>query len=180
MKRRRSDPRFQTVAAWEPAAPTRIGSDMGEAAVSGLLVGLVLALLDRVIFGEWAELPAIGLLLAVPVLAAWLRLRWVRGRPGGLPQPDQPHEEPHERLVMVNARPPEHEEDTRQSEFADFVRGCAIDTSLRRWEPMLGREGYDRYRDVLLSLGWGAWRSKDRRQGWELTAEPPVILDALE
>ena len=119
----------------------------------------------------------VGILIVISLLA---RPELVRGRPGGLPQPDQPHEEPHERLVMVNAWPPEHEEDTRQSEFADFVRGCAIDTSLRRWEPMLGREGYDRYRDVLISLGWGAWRSKDRRQGWELTAGPDDILEALE
>ena len=182
-RRRRSDP-YRVSIPWEPAS-SGLGADFTESLLTGLLAAAVIILADRVILGQWCELPAMGFILATCVLGVWIRTR-TRGRvrPSEPVAIDDNAEPVKERVIMVNPPRPEQaaerEEDTRQSELADFVRGCAIDTSLRRWEPSLGREGYDRYRDVLISLGWGAWRSKDRRQGWELTADPGEILDALE
>lgn len=66
-----------------------------------------------------------------------------------------------------------------QAAFADFVRGCALDTSARRWEPEIGRGQYQRWRRQLLDAGWARWRSTDERAGWELTAPAAEILAAL-
>ena len=145
---RRSDPHYRHLATWEPAS-TGIRSDFGESLLTGLLIGLALVLADRCVFGEWAELPAIALLLVLPVLAVWIRTR-TRGRVKR-PELVATDDRPTDRLVMVNPRPPEEPErgDQDRGDFEAFVRGCAIDTSLRRWELMLGREGYERYRYVL-------------------------------
>ena len=163
---RRSDATYQHAVTWEPARPA-IGSDFGECLLTGSLLAAVVILGDRAILGTWCELPAMGFVWSLCVLACWLRVRWVQR----VPEPVQRIEGPQrDRLVLVNAPTPEQatdrDGDVRRSEFDLFVKGCAVDTSLRRWEPILGRDGYEEYRDILLRMGWAKWRSRDRRQGW--------------
>lgn len=84
---------------------------------------------------------------------------------------------------MVHSRPAAVPEvDERDSELAEFVTTCERTTAQRDHEALgTSRAQYERYRQVLLSLGWAEWRSEsDHRQGWELTAEPDDILEALE
>ena len=64
--------------------------------------------------------------------------------------------------------------------FRAFVEACAVDTTGNRWEQALGREQYTAWRDLLIGSGFARWRGKDRRSGWELTADVDVILQALE
>jgi len=78
-------------------------------------------------------------------------------------------------LLRANASPVPAERD----DFAAFVTACAVDTSARRWEPVLGRERYRQWRDVLIDGGWARWQSEDKRAGWELAADPAAILAAL-
>lgn len=61
-----------------------------------------------------------------------------------------------------------------------FVRGCATDTSERRWIPVLGEQTYSEWRDMLVAQGYAEWRNADHRQGWQLTATPDEILRAVE
>lgn len=88
-------------------------------------------------------------------------------------------------MVMINpyqgqaAQRAEAEEWLRQR-FADFVRGCAMDTSARLWEKKLGRERYAQFRGILIAQGYAAWNSEqDQRSGWRLTAQPDVILAGI-
>ncbi len=71
-------------------------------------------------------------------------------------------------------------EDVLRTELAEFIRGCAVDTSLRRWEKDIGRAKYQEWRDELLAAGWAAWNDPDEpRQGWHLTASPEDVIEAL-
>jgi len=71
-------------------------------------------------------------------------------------------------------------EDVLRTELAEFIRGCAVDTSLRRWEKDIGRAKYQEWRDELLAAGWAAWNDPDQpRQGWHLTAAPEDVIAAL-
>ena len=64
--------------------------------------------------------------------------------------------------------------------WAEFVRGCAIDTTQRAWERRIGRDQYQEMRDALIDSGWARWRNEaDQRAGWELAADPETILAAL-
>ncbi len=55
--------------------------------------------------------------------------------------------------------------------LAEFIRGCAVDTSLRRWEASISRETYQDYRDRLIDSGWAEWKQPgNERAGWRLTA----------
>jgi len=65
-------------------------------------------------------------------------------------------------------------------ELKTFIRGCAIDTSARRWEPSLGRTRYQGYRDALIEAGHARWTNSDKRQGWELVTPPENIIGLLE
>jgi len=176
---RRSDPQFRQVAAWAPA--TGLGADFGESLVTGGLLAGAIITLDYTVMGAWCDYGSMAFVIFGCVTLSWLRLRVVGGRAVGANAPSETVEGPRERLVMVNPRPTQDAQEEREaSEFAQFVRGCSVDTSLRRWESSFGREAYERYRDVLLDGGWAEWRSKDRRQGWRLTEEPESILDACE
>ena len=176
---RRADPQFRQVAAWAPA--TGLGAAFGESLVTGGLLAGAIITLDYTVMGAWCDLGSMAFVVFGCVTVAWLRLRVVGGRAVGASAPSETVEGPRERLVLVNSRSTQEAQDAREaSEFEVFVRGCAIDTSLRRWEPSFGRQGYERYRDVLLDSGWAEWRSKDRRQGWALTEAPDVILDGCE
>ncbi|MBC8249737.1 MAG: hypothetical protein H8E90_08675 [Anaerolineales bacterium] len=64
---------------------------------------------------------------------------------------------------------------TRQA-LETFVRGCEVDTSMRRWEPSIGRQKYLTFRTVLMEAGHAAWINNDRHQGWELTAPADDII----
>jgi len=143
----------------------------------------------------WAFIaPAFALPLAVGVAGvafcgAWLMLlddarsllRSVNIMPGGSSSPPAP---PRERLLLVN--PPNvqqtarAQEAARRSRFADFVRACATDTSQRRLESLgYSRQEIAEWRDTLLRLRLAAWRSRDPRRGWELTASPDAIIARL-
>jgi len=87
--------------------------------------------------------------------------------------------EPEPRIITVRGGQPSPVEDKKErvrEELANFVRGCEVDTSMRRWEPLLGRERYLLFRQALLETGHAAWVSDDRRQGWALTAPAEEIV----
>jgi len=89
----------------------------------------------------------------------------------------QPEDEP--RIITVRAAPTSTIEDKREKlrqEMASFIRGCAVDTSMRRWEHQIGREKYLIFRQVLMDAGHAAWTNDDRRQGWELTTPAEDII----
>ncbi len=145
--------------------------------LAGLAIGVGLAILQR----DWRPIPsglAVGLGaagLAVLAMAAHDILQALEvatqrdinhdGRIGDEATPV---------LLRTNAAPPQD-----GAAFAAFVESCQHDTSLRRWEPVIGRAQYQAWRDVLLSAGWAKWRSSDQRSGWELTAPVETILQAL-
>ena len=87
--------------------------------------------------------------------------------------------EPEPRFITIRGKQAPAIEDKRErlkKELEDFVRGCEVDTSMRRWEPSLGREKYLMFRTVLMEAGHAAWVNGDRRQGWELTAPVEEIV----
>jgi hypothetical protein len=99
---------------------------------------------------------------------------------------------PRERIVIANVGQAQQEAEARanvqrRSEFAQFVAALPVKgTALRTWEPELGREAYQEYRDALLRLGWAAWNSTKRdgtpntRRGWELTRPAAEILERIQ
>jgi len=88
--------------------------------------------------------------------------------------------EPEPRIITVRggdrAQAAEDRRDQVRQQMLDFVRGCEIDTSMRRWEPRLGRQRYLMFRTALFDAGHADWVNGDRRQGWELTAPANDII----
>ena len=88
--------------------------------------------------------------------------------------------EPEPRIITVRANQGATVADPRErlhEELVDFVKGCAVDSSMRRWEPILGRDKYMMFRQVLLEAGHAAWVSDaDKRAGWELTRPADEII----
>lgn len=82
--------------------------------------------------------------------------------------------EPYTPLMQLN---PGNGINERRQLFEDFVRGCAVDTSLGTWERRIGRDNWSHWRDTLMVAGWAEWNNPDaRQQGWRLTAPPDEIL----
>lgn len=70
--------------------------------------------------------------------------------------------------------------DRLRSQFAEFAKGCAVDTSLRRWEPTIGRDRYQEWRDLMLTTGWAEWKQPgNERAGWTLTDQPENVVAGL-
>ena len=63
-----------------------------------------------------------------------------------------------------------------REQLIDFIRGCQVDTSMRRWEPLIGRQRYQTLRDVLFEAGHARWVNDDKRQGWELARPAEEII----
>lgn len=144
--------------------------------LGGLCVGLALAIWQR----DWAPIPtglAVGLgagglaMLALSVRDVLDGLELATGRDldgNGAIGP-----------VLLRARnAPDPEAELRRA-FSDFMRGCASDTSARRWEGPIGRARYQTFRDRLVAAGYARWKGTDERGGWELTASVDDILAAL-
>ena len=71
-------------------------------------------------------------------------------------------------------------EERLRAEFTQFIQGCAVDTSMRRWERIIGREKYQQWRNGLIRLGWAEWIKDDEpKQGWKLTRPPNEIIEAV-
>jgi hypothetical protein len=78
-----------------------------------------------------------------------------------------------DRIILVNGR-------KAQTTLADFVVAAATDPTERRLMALgFTDEQIGRYRDALVSGGWAAWASSDRRHGWRLTADAGAILRSL-
>lgn len=88
--------------------------------------------------------------------------------------------EPEPRIITVRANQGATVIGPRErlrQELDDFVRGCQVDTSMRRWEPSLGRDKYLMFRTVLMDSGHADWISgADKRAGWELTSPAEEII----
>ena len=68
----------------------------------------------------------------------------------------------------------------KRAQFVEFLHGCEVDTSMRRWEPILGRERYAEFRDALLHGGLAEWIDPDElRQGWRLTRPAEEIIETV-
>ena len=172
--------------AQEPGAVTQALIPLLRAVVSGVLVSAVLVFGWQVWRGVWLDLPTAGLICALVSLVIWGLSTWgdlltwgiedvldrdISGD-GVVGNPD--------RLILVNARPQVDPRERKRLQFEDFVKGCETDTALRRWEPVIGRERYQEYRDALIGTTWGRWVDPDNvKRGWELAAEPGEIIAAL-
>ena len=92
--------------------------------------------------------------------------------------------EPEPRIITVRANQGAPVPDARErlrEQLEGFVRGCAIDTSMRRWEPILGRDKYLMFRTILMEAGHAAWKNDtDTRAGWELTAPSQEIISSFD
>jgi len=61
-----------------------------------------------------------------------------------------------------------------------FILGCQVDTSKRRWEPMIGREKYRQWRDALIKVGWTEWINPyESGQDWRLTRPAWEIMEIV-
>jgi len=155
--------------------------------ISGALVTAVLMFGVQVWRYVWLSWPVAGLVWALVTvviwgLSTWRGLFWWLERATGQDIDEDGYIGSPDRLILVN--PPRTQADPRErkrAQFVDFVKGCAAgDTSLRRWEPALGRDRYQEYRDALIDTTWGRWiDDSNKRRGWELAAEPGEIIAAL-
>lgn len=186
-----------------PSRPAELVADLlvpiGQAVFTGaLLGGLVVFVASRTRYeGDlWALWLGVALAVAtvtwVLLLMDSRRLLWALERATGLDiNRDGTKGKPGERVVIVGAargqlKQQQEERAETQSQFARFVKGIPVKgTDLRTWEPIMGRETYQDYRDALIRIGWARWRSigtdgKPReRQGWELVVDPEEILDRI-
>lgn len=93
-------------------------------------------------------------------------------------------EPPEPRIITIRGGQTPAIEDKRErlrQELEEFVKGCQVDTSMRRWEPRLGRDKYLMFRQILLEAGHAAWTSNaDKRAGWELTAPAEDIIATFD
>jgi hypothetical protein len=89
-------------------------------------------------------------------------------------------EPPEPRIITVRANnhaPVTDKRERLHQELMDFVKGCEVDTSMRRWEPRLGRDKYLMFRTILMDAGHAAWVNEaDKRQGWELLAPAEDVI----
>ena len=92
--------------------------------------------------------------------------------------------EPEPRIITVRANQGTTATGQRErlrQELDNFVRGCQVDTSMRRWEPHLGRDKYLMFRTVLMDSGHANWiNDTDNRAGWELTAPAEDIIATFD
>ena len=95
----------------------------------------------------------------------------------------QPAPEPEPRIITVrsnNGGAPRSQYDQMREQMEEFVRGCEVDTSMRRWEPRIGRGRYMMFRAALMDAGHADWVTpSDKRQGWKLTAPADKIIDSF-
>ena len=89
--------------------------------------------------------------------------------------------EPEPRFITIRNRQAAREsrEEQIRQQFVDFIRGCEIDTSMRRWMPHLSRARYLMFRTMLMKAGHAAWSNDDKRQGWELNSPAEDIIASL-
>jgi hypothetical protein len=182
-----------------PARTPSIEADVGVPALTGLIIGLlaaiVPALLLSLLLGHFLA-AYLGYASVFSVLAILWRLGvidrslWATediesttpAVPAGLEMPALPAPQTPVLLSPYAGRErlaAEKRQD-EQSDFARFVEGCENDTTLRRWEPEIGRGQYQRYRDALIDSGWANWRTDNTRDGWELSAAPATVCEALD
>ncbi len=129
--------------------------------------------------------PGLGLVLAaLTVIAlAWhdtlqAMERWTGRDPNGDGDIGGSH------VVLLNTRPNQAVQATPEERLRDqlgtFIRGCATDTSLRRWQPVIGRERYQEWRDDMIQAGFAEWNIPgEPRQGWQLTCPVEEVIAAL-
>ena len=153
-----------------------------------LLVGVV-AIAVREWSWDWCVWPLIAAALPWLALAVGNLVELVRGMAERIMQIDLDGDgvigAPPARFVAINSYAGREalarDQATRDHErLAEFVRGCAVDTSLRRWETTIGRDAYVTYRDQLMAAGWAAWkRPGNERAGWALTDDAERIVDSM-
>ena len=177
---KRSDP-YRVSVPWAPAS-SGLGSDLTESAVTGGLLAGAIITLDYTILGAWCDFGSMAFVILGCVTLSWLRLRWVRGRGSSGHDdcliPDEPSPAERVLLLRTSRRPPEA--DDSPTLFEQFITGAALDSTLERWEPVIGRSTYQGWRDMLIDAGVAEWRSpKNARMGWHLTATPDEVLERL-
>lgn len=191
-------------AEYERREPTREPTLVGDVAVPGLqalVTGAVLGAAGGALAGlagadRWLPVSvavggAVTGLAWLVLLSEQRRLLWrvetiigadlnqdgAVGKPTGAPEG-----EPRDRLVLLHSNTERNRSPIRR-QFEQFVRGCdAHGTAQNYWESTggLDRDTYLRFRDSLMRLGWAEWRSTGApNQGWELTADPDVIIRGM-
>jgi hypothetical protein len=182
----------------EPARAASLESDVWvpslQALLSGVFAGLAggavahVITLDRAMFiGITTGAVCAGLVWAAQV-RDHNRLLWkveeivgadVDGD-GVVGEPPRP--EVHEQLVLVHGAGRAPEQSLRRR-FEEFVRGCErMGTAQNYWEQTrkLDRSEYLQWRDSLIRLGWGKWRSPGSpNQGWELIASADEVIAGM-
>jgi len=181
----------------EPARPATFAADLlvplGQAVTSGLLLGGLAAFVaNRAGYHDW---PALWLGLGLGISAvAWLvllgqhrRLLWaIETVTGKDLDKDGKTGKPAERLVIVNApqaqeQSAKQERAARRSAFAAFVAALPTrGTDARTWEPELGRQTYQEFRDTLIRVGWAKLKGRGEKRGWALAVPVADILARIE
>jgi hypothetical protein len=179
-------------------APT-VQSDVAVPALMGLILGLVAAILPALVLGALAGgffwTAFLGFASVFSAYAIYWRLDVIDGSlfateeiegippaAGQLEMPALPAPQTPVLLNPYNGRQALASEKRQEEDegFRAYVQGCEADTTLRKWEPLIGRGQYQRWRDLLIESGWAAWKSDNQRDGWELSAAPGVIIEALD
>lgn len=181
-----------------PTRPAGLASDLfvpfGQSVITGALVaGVITFLLGRTEYTGKLTPVWFGLALGIGTIC-WLfllvdtrrLLRTIERLTGLDIDGDGTAGTVKERHVLVNAEAARNEaarvdadnERTQTAcELAEFVAKLPnVGTDSRTWEPRIGREKYQAFRSVLLEMGWAAWNSQDRRQGWRLVLPTREIL----
>jgi len=161
--------------------PPGVGQRFGEALITGLGAGALAGCAFRVCLFSVGDSALAGALFGSGAFVlCWLRLMAISWRTKPDAEPEATPTEP-SRLVLVNAKPATPEPgEPDAGRFAEFVRACARDTTVRRLEALgFSRGEQIEYREALLKTGWAEWTGQDRRQGWRLTAEPSEVLAAM-
>ena len=87
-----------------------------------------------------------------------------------------------ERIIPVIARganPETIQRNERQERFVAFVRACARSTASRDLLGMFALEEISEFREVLMRMGFAAWRGNEPRLGWRLLLTADEIVRRL-
>jgi len=84
-------------------------------------------------------------------------------------------------FILLNARKQEPDPEAKlKAQALEFLRGCEVDTSARRWEPVLGRQRYQQWRDALMKAGFAEWLNPQQQKlGWRLKVSWQEIVKHL-
>jgi hypothetical protein len=194
-----ASPASYSVSRETPARPATWESDVLVPVGQSFFLALILSLAGAALAGglasaneaspwRWAGLAFVSVFLIVWALSYYVILRdqratlWtIETRIGRDLDGDGMTGRPDGHVILVNPPPKEDPGARLRRQFAEFVHGCETDTSARRWEPQIGREKYQQWRDALIRMRYATWDNPENpRQGWHLTSPADEIVQRFQ